>query len=193
MKYEIAPDIQKISEEISRFLFPHVKIERMKCFRSYGSSSKGTIARCHTIGKLLQKAMDTDAFYALEFISERFDKLPEEEKIKTIIHELMHIPQTFGGGFRHHDHVCERNVNMCYRTYKEKLEKLRLGLAKVKGEETLPSVAKLEETRRSDVNLKKDLEEKDFLNLKELKWKNQDNIKQMKDIRKNAEKGFFYL
>ena len=183
MRYEIAPDIQKISEEISRFLFPHVKIERMKCFRSHGSSSKGTIARCHTIGKLLQKAMDTEAFYALEFISERFDKLPEEEKVKTIIHELMHIPQTFGGGFRHHDHVCERNVNMCYRTYKEKLEKLRPSLAKVKGEETRPGVAKL----------KKDMEEKDVLDLKELKWKNQDNIKQMKDIRKNAEKGFFYL
>jgi len=120
MRYIYAEDIQKIAEEISKFLFPHIKIERMKCFRSHGSSSRGTIARCHTIGKLLQKAMDTDAFYALEFISERFDKLPEEERIKTIIHELMHVPQTFGGGFRHHDHVCERNINKCYTTYNEK-------------------------------------------------------------------------
>ena len=83
MKYEPAPDIQKIAEEISRFLFPHVKLERMKCFRSHGSSSRGTIARCHTIGKLLQKAMDTEAFYALEFISEKFDRLSEEERVKT--------------------------------------------------------------------------------------------------------------
>ncbi len=158
MKYIYAEDIQKISEEISRLLFPHVKLERMKCFRSHGSSSRGTIARCHTIGKLLQKAMDTESFYVLEFISERFDKLPEEEKIKTIIHELMHIPHTFGGGFRHHDHVCERNVNNSYRTYKEK---------------------------------KMELENSDVLGLKEMKWKNADNIKQMKDIRKNAEKGFF--
>jgi len=158
MKYIYAEDIQKISEEISRLLFPHVKLERMKCFRSHGSSSRGTIARCHTIGKLLQKAMDTESFYVLEFISERFDKLPEEEKIKTIIHELMHIPHTFGGGFRHHDHVCERNVNNSYRTYKEK---------------------------------KMELENSDVLGLKEMKWKNADNIKQMKDIGKNAEKGFF--
>jgi len=169
MKYIYAEDIQRVSEEISRLLFPHVKLERMKCFLSYGSSSRGTIARCHTIGKLLQRALDTEAFYALEFISERFDKLPEEEKIKTIIHELMHIPHTFGGGFRHHDNVCERNVNKCYRAYKEKLEKLRPGLAKVK----------------------KDLENSNVLGLKELKWKNEDNIKQMKDIGKNAEKGFF--
>ena len=120
MKYEFAPDIQEKAEEISRFLFPHVVLERMKCFRSHGSSSRNTVARCHTIGKLLQKAAGIQAFYALEFISKRFDRLSEEERTKVIIHELMHIPKTFGGGFRHHDHVCERNINMCYRAYKEK-------------------------------------------------------------------------
>jgi len=118
MKYEFAPEIQEIAEEISTFLFPHVKIERVKCFRSFGTSSRRTVARCHTIGKLIQKAMGTDAFYVLEFLSERFDKLPEEEKIKVIIHELMHIPATFGGGFRHHDRVCERNIEKNYRAYK---------------------------------------------------------------------------
>jgi len=118
MKYEYAPDIQRIAEEISVILFPHIKIERIKCFRSYESSSRGTIARCHTIGKLLQKAMNVQAFYALEFISKRFDKLDEEDKIKVIIHELMHIPKTFGGGFRHHDYVCDKNINKYYKQYK---------------------------------------------------------------------------
>ena len=158
MKYEFAPDLQRTAEEISRMLFPHVKIERMKCFRSHGSSSRGTVARCHTIGKLLQKAAEIPAFYALEFLSERFDRLSEEEKIKVIIHELMHIPTTFGGGFRHHDHVCETNVNKCYRAYREK---------------------------------KRIIEDSDFLGLKELKWKNQDNIKKVKDLFENAKKGFF--
>jgi predicted metallopeptidase len=120
MKYEEAEDLQKIAEEISRLLFPHVKTERIKCFRSYGSSSRGTIARCHTLGKLMQKTIGVKAYYALEFISERFDKLSEEDKIKTVIHELMHIPNTFGGGFKHHNWVTERNVNMHYKTYKEK-------------------------------------------------------------------------
>jgi predicted metallopeptidase len=122
MKYEFAPDIQKIAEEISAFLFPHVKIGRVKCFRSFGTSSRRTVARCHTIGKLIQKAMETEAFYVLEFLSERFDRLPEEEKIKVIIHELMHIPASFGGGFRHHDLVCERNIEKNYREYKSKKE-----------------------------------------------------------------------
>ena len=119
MKYESAPDIQAIADEISRMLYPHVKTERMKCFRSYGSSSRGTIARCHALGKLMQKAIGVQAYYALEFLHERYDKLPEEEKLKVIIHELMHIPKTFGGGFKHHDFVCEKNVNMHYRQYKE--------------------------------------------------------------------------
>ena len=121
MKYVEAPDLQEKAEEISLLLFPHIDVERVKCFRSYGSSSKGTIARCHTIGKLMQKAIGTPAYYALEFL-ERFEKLPEEEKIKTIIHELMHIPKTFGGGFRHHDWVCDKNVNLMYKTYVAKKE-----------------------------------------------------------------------
>lgn len=120
MRYEYAPDLQLIAEEISRLLFPHIQIERIKCFRSFGSSSRNTIARCHTIGKLMQLAVGVKAYYALEFISERFDKISDEEKAKTILHELMHIPKTFGGGFRHHDWVCDKNINMMYKTYKAK-------------------------------------------------------------------------
>mgnify|MGYP001559788233 FL=1 len=120
MRYELAPDIQIIAEEISKLLFPHVKLDRIQCFRSKGTSSRGTIARCHTIGKLMQKAMNVQAFYALEFISERFDRLDKEEQIKVIIHELMHIPATFGGGFRHHDHVCDKNIDKSYKAYKIK-------------------------------------------------------------------------
>jgi len=122
MKYEPAEDLQKIAEEVSRLLFPHIIIERVKCYRSYGSSTRGTIARCHALGKLMQKAIGVEAYYALEFLSSRFDKLKEEDKIRTIIHELMHIPQTFGGGFRHHDFVCEKNVDLYYKTYIAKRE-----------------------------------------------------------------------
>ena len=120
MRYEFAPDLQKIAEDICNILFPHVNVDRIKCFRSYGTSSRRVIARCHALGKLMQKALGVSAFYPLEFISERFDKLSEDEKVKVVIHELMHIPKSFGGGFRHHDFVCEKNVNKCYKVYKEK-------------------------------------------------------------------------
>jgi len=120
VKYEFAQDIQKIAEEISIILFPYIKIENVKSFRSYGTSSRRTIARCHALGKLMQKALNIKAHYVLEFLSERFDRLNEEEKIKVIIHELMHIPKSFGGGFKHHDFVCERNINKYYKEYKLK-------------------------------------------------------------------------
>ncbi len=122
MKYEFAPEIQFKAEEISKILFPYVDIGNIKCFRSYGTSSRYTIARCHALGKLMQKAICRKAFYVLEFLSERFDKLDEEEKIKIIIHELMHIPKCFGGGFKHHNVVTNKNVNMMYKTYKNKKE-----------------------------------------------------------------------
>lgn len=122
MRYEYAEDLQLIAEDISKTLFPHIKMDRVKCFRSYGSSTRNTIARCHALGKLMQKAIGVPAYYALEFLSARFDKLSKEDQIKTIIHELMHIPQTFGGGFRHHDHVTEKNVNLYYKTYISKKE-----------------------------------------------------------------------
>jgi len=124
MKYEFALDLQEIAGEISQLLFPHIDMERLKCFRSFGSSSRGTIARCHTLGKLMQKAIGVRAYYALEFLCPRFENLSEEDKIKTIIHELMHIPHTFGGGFRHHDWVTGENVELHFKTYVAKKKEI---------------------------------------------------------------------
>ncbi len=120
MKYEFAEDLQKTAEDISKLLFPHVDISHVRCFRSFGTSSRRTIARCHALNKIMQKAIGIKAVYVLEFLTERFEKLNEEEKIKVIIHELMHIPKSFGGGFKHHDFVTDRNVNKCYIEYKKR-------------------------------------------------------------------------
>jgi len=120
MRYEFAEDIQRIAEEISKMLFPHVDLANVKCYRSYGTSSRGTIARCHGLNKVMQKAIGIKAVYVLEFLSERFDRLDDEEKIRIIIHELMHIPKSFGGGFKHHNFVTDRIVNKVYMEYKRR-------------------------------------------------------------------------
>lgn len=121
MKYDFAPDLQARMEEIVKLLnMDWVDINRVKCFRSYGSSTKRTIARCHTIGKLMQKAMNVKAAYTIEFL-EKFNRMSQSEQDKVIIHELMHIPKTFGGGFRQHDFVCDENVEIMH----EKLANLR--------------------------------------------------------------------
>lgn len=119
MKYEFAPDLQKVAEDVCKRLFPHIDVERVRFLRSWGTSSRHIIARCHAVDKVLQKALGIPAYYILEFLSERFDKLSFSEQTKVIIHELMHIPQTFGGGFRHHNHVTDRNVNKHYQMYRD--------------------------------------------------------------------------
>ncbi|MEK6894128.1 MAG: putative metallopeptidase [Nanoarchaeota archaeon] len=115
MKYDYAPDLKERLVEIVKSLqMEHINIERVECLRSFGSSTKRTIARCHTIGKVMQKGMKTNAFYTIEFL-EKFDKLSINDQDKVIIHELLHIPKTFGGGFRQHDFVCEENINKLHR------------------------------------------------------------------------------
>ena len=117
MKYENAPDLQeRMAEIVSVLGMEHVNLERVKCMRGYGSSTRRTLARCHALGKLMQKAMGTKAFYAIEFL-EAFEKLSKKEQDKVIIHELMHVPMSFGGGFRHHDFVSDENVELLHERY----------------------------------------------------------------------------
>ncbi|MDN5366876.1 MAG: hypothetical protein PWQ11_287 [Candidatus Diapherotrites archaeon] len=67
---------------------------------------------------MFQLALNTKAHYVVEVIAERFDKLPEGEKEKVIIHELLHIPKSMGGGYRHHDYVSRRRVEELWRVWR---------------------------------------------------------------------------
>ena len=118
MRYEIDEDIKNQLETIATLLgFKHIDFGRTYCVRSFGSSSRRTLARCHTISKVIQTALSVPAFYAIEIVSENFNRLPEEEKTRTLIHELLHIPRAFGGGFRQHSHVNRKTVEYFYREF----------------------------------------------------------------------------
>jgi len=120
IRYKIADDIQERFADIVRTLnLDHIDLNKVVCVRSYGSSTRRVVARCHGMSKVLQIAMRIKAFYVLEFLSERFDKLDDKEQEKTIIHELMHIPKNFGGGFRHHNLVSEENIKSMQDHYRK--------------------------------------------------------------------------
>jgi predicted metallopeptidase len=123
MKYEIDENAQEIVKDVvEKLKLNHIRTERVICLKSHGSKSRRTVARIHGLSKIMQKAMRTKAFYAIELISENFDKLEKEEKIKTIVHELMHIPKCFGGGFRsHRPYVTRRKVEKVFNEYKKSL------------------------------------------------------------------------
>ena len=119
IKYHQAPDIQKIAEEVVvRLGWGHVLLEHVAFLRSTGSKARRTIARCHALGKAMQIGMGRrKGFYLIEVISEKFDRLSVDEQLKVIIHELMHIPKSFGGGFIHHDKVHDASVDHVFNHY----------------------------------------------------------------------------
>ena len=103
LKYTEAPDVKTLADEIMDYLdLFHIVPQFVYCYRSKGSKSKRTIARIHGLGRLWQDALRKPPSYVIEVISERFDKLSDADKEKTLIHELLHIPKGFSGGFRPH-------------------------------------------------------------------------------------------
>lgn len=103
LKYEKASDVKRLVNEIvdSLDLF-HIVPQFVYCCRSRGSKSRGTVARIHGLSRIWQDVLLRPPAYVIEVISERYDRLGEEEKEKTLIHELLHIPNGFSGGFRPH-------------------------------------------------------------------------------------------
>lgn len=118
IEYAEAPDVKKLANEIVDCLdFFHVVPQFVFCFRSTGSTSCRTIARIHGLGKIWQEALNLPPSYVIEVISERYDRLSEEDKERTIIHELLHIPHGFAGGFRpHKGYIDTTIVENLYRT-----------------------------------------------------------------------------
>jgi predicted metallopeptidase len=111
IKYYPAPEIKKQVDAIASDLeLFHVVPQFVFCVRSKGSKAKRTIARIHGLGKIWQDVLNIPPSYTIEVISEIYDKMSKEEKEKTLIHELLHIPGGFSGGFRPHKGYVERKI-----------------------------------------------------------------------------------
>ena len=121
IEYSEAPDVKRLADEIADSLnLFHVVPQFVFCVRSRGSAARRTIARIHGFGRIWQETLNLPPSYVIEVISERYDKLIEEEKEKTIIHELLHIPKGFTGGFRPHEgYIDHRIVENLHRTFKK--------------------------------------------------------------------------
>ncbi len=121
IEYFPAPDIKERVDHIIDILrFEHVNLKNLHCVRSRGSQAKRTIARIHGRSRIWQ-AVGLEPSYVIEIIAERFDKLTYDDQDRTLIHELLHIPHGFKGGFRHHrNYVNAETVETWYRRYQQK-------------------------------------------------------------------------
>ncbi|PIX50259.1 MAG: hypothetical protein COY38_05610 [Candidatus Aenigmarchaeota archaeon CG_4_10_14_0_8_um_filter_37_24] len=76
--------------------------------------------------RIWQKALGIKSHYVIEVISEKFDRLDEEDQERTLIHELMHVPKTFSGALVPHNcfgkRIDNRAVEKIYRDYKNRLK-----------------------------------------------------------------------
>ena len=127
IEYSTAPDVKKLADEIAETLgFFHVVRQFVFCVRSKGSASERTIARIHGFGRIWQETLNQPASYVIEVISERYDRMAEEDREKTIIHELLHIPNGFTGGFRpHKGYINHEIVDDLHRAFKEQRKSRR--------------------------------------------------------------------
>lgn len=107
MKYSKAPDIQKIILQlVSKLNLDHIKVKNLHCIRSHDAKTRA-YARIWGMAKLFKEVAGLEPHYIIEVNARRFDKLNPHEQLKTLIHELMHIPKTFSGALlphrgRHH-------------------------------------------------------------------------------------------
>lgn len=119
IEYSDAVDVREMASSIVKTLdLSYIDLGGVLFVRSSGSRSRLTVARIHSLSRVWRQALGTGVTYIVEVIGEKYDGLSEEEKEKTIIHELLHIPRAFGGGFRsHRSHANRRSVERLHESY----------------------------------------------------------------------------
>lgn len=127
MEFFPAPDLEeKVKQIVSILNFDHILPDHVHAFRSTGSRARAR-ARIYAMPRIWQMAFVSSAHYCVEFLSEHFDHLSEDDQLRVIIHELMHIPKSFSGalvphrGSGHRHQVTSRSVEVLFRKFKENL------------------------------------------------------------------------
>jgi predicted metallopeptidase len=102
MRYSLAPEIkEKIIFLIKRLEMDYIDEKRIYCIRSFDAKTRA-IARIWGMSRLFNEVAGIKPCYIIEVNTKRFDKLSERDKLKTLIHELLHIPKTFSGALLSH-------------------------------------------------------------------------------------------
>ncbi len=126
METELAPDIDKRVKAIVLALdLRHVSGKHIICMRSTGAKTRA-LARIWGLPRIWQQALFLEAYYIIEAVSEKFDRMSLEEQDKTLIHELMHVPKTFSGALVPHEcfgkRIDSKSVDVLYKQYVRAIE-----------------------------------------------------------------------
>ncbi|MFH1786334.1 MAG: putative metallopeptidase [archaeon] len=82
--------------------FGHIDPSRVHLIVS--NSDSRALALCHEMSRRIQFALGVPPHYVIELVEKHWSGLDAEMRAKVLIHELYHIPKTFSGHLRSHDH-----------------------------------------------------------------------------------------
>ena len=118
--YVYSTELEELLKDIVYTLrdhFPNIDIERVKIVVCKDCRSRA-LARIYALPSVWRFVLGLQPMYVIEVIEKNFDPLPPDEKVKVLIHELLHIPKSFSGGLRPHGrYVNSYIVEKLYREY----------------------------------------------------------------------------
>ena len=115
----------KIQKELNRLVkllgFSNGDKSKVYCYRTIGSKARA-YARIWSFPKIFQEVLNVPPSYIVEVLSEKFDRLSDDQKTRVLIQELLHIPKNFSGSLLPHrgrGRRIDREVDRLYKMYKE--------------------------------------------------------------------------
>jgi predicted metallopeptidase len=109
--WQPAPDVDKRIKYLAKNLdLDWLNKDNIHSFRSKNSKTRA-YARIWGLPRIWQKALQEEASYIIEVISEKYDRLSEKERDKVLLHEIVHIPKNFSGSLIPHYRKGKRNFH----------------------------------------------------------------------------------
>lgn len=90
-----------VKDIVSKLNWEYINTDQVHCVFSQNSKSRA-LARIWSTPRIFSFAFGTKPLYVIELLHSKYLKLNDSDKIKVLIHELLHIPKTFSGALSPH-------------------------------------------------------------------------------------------
>ena len=109
-----------VKQIVGKLGWDYINSEQVRCVFSHNSTSRA-LARIWSTPRIFGYAFGTKPHYVIELLEHKYAQLSEEDKIKVLIHELLHIPKTFSGALSPHIKMAKtlncRTVDGLFKQY----------------------------------------------------------------------------